>query len=98
MADRGMSVRRIEGPRAYPSWTGEPPDRSGPGRSDAMPQYVLVLDAHAMDHIPDEDMPDVERPRTRSARRPSTGVRQRIGRPEGKRQWPPTGRSLTAHR
>ena len=24
-----------------------------------MPQYVLVLDAHAMDHIPDEDMPAV---------------------------------------
>jgi hypothetical protein len=24
-----------------------------------MPQYVLVLDTHAMDHIPDEDMPDV---------------------------------------
>jgi hypothetical protein len=24
-----------------------------------MPQYVLVLDAHAMDHIPEEDMPDV---------------------------------------
>ena len=26
-----------------------------------MPQYVLVLDAHAMDHIPDEDMPDVDK-------------------------------------
>jgi hypothetical protein len=26
-----------------------------------MPQYVLVLDAHAMDHVPDEDMPDVDR-------------------------------------
>jgi hypothetical protein len=25
-----------------------------------MPQYVLVLDAHAMDHIPAEDMPDVD--------------------------------------
>lgn len=24
-----------------------------------MPKYRLVLDAHAMDHIPDEDMPDV---------------------------------------
>ena len=26
-----------------------------------MPQYVLVLDAHAMDHGPDEEMPDVDR-------------------------------------
>jgi hypothetical protein len=26
-----------------------------------MPQYVLVLDAHAMDHVSDEDMPDVDR-------------------------------------
>jgi hypothetical protein len=26
-----------------------------------MPQYVLVLDAHAMDHVPEEDMPDVGR-------------------------------------
>ena len=26
-----------------------------------MPQYVLALDAHAMDHIPDEDMPDVDK-------------------------------------
>jgi hypothetical protein len=26
-----------------------------------MPQSVLVLDAHAMDHIPDEDMPDVDK-------------------------------------
>ncbi len=25
-----------------------------------MPQHVLVLDAHALDHIPDEDMPDVD--------------------------------------
>ena len=24
-----------------------------------MPQYVLVMDAHAMDHIPDEEMSDV---------------------------------------
>jgi hypothetical protein len=24
-----------------------------------MPQYVLILDAHAMDHFPDEDMPDI---------------------------------------
>ena len=26
-----------------------------------MPQYALVLGAHAMDHIPDEEMPDVGR-------------------------------------
>ena len=26
-----------------------------------MPQYVLVLDAHAMDDIPGVDMPDVDR-------------------------------------
>ncbi|HEX2307550.1 MAG TPA: YciI family protein [Jatrophihabitantaceae bacterium] len=26
-----------------------------------MPQSVLVLDAHAMDHIPDEDRPDVDK-------------------------------------
>jgi len=26
-----------------------------------LPQYVLVLDAHAMNHVPDEDMPDVDR-------------------------------------
>ena len=26
-----------------------------------MPQYMLVLDAHAMDHVPDEDMPNVDR-------------------------------------
>lgn len=25
-----------------------------------MPQYVLILDAHAMDHFPDEDMPVVD--------------------------------------
>lgn len=37
-----------------------------------MPQYVLVLDAHAMDHIPDEDMPDVDK----AAHAVSTGMRQ----------------------
>jgi hypothetical protein len=26
-----------------------------------LPQYVLVLDAHAMDHVPDEDMVEVDR-------------------------------------
>jgi len=25
-----------------------------------MPQYVLILDAHAMDHVRDEDMPDID--------------------------------------
>jgi hypothetical protein len=66
-----------------------------------MPQYVLVLDAHAMDHIPDEDMPDVERPRTRSARRPSTlacGCAAAGWKTRGQASWPPTGRSPTAHK
>ena len=26
-----------------------------------MPQYVLILDAHAMDHFADEDMPDIDK-------------------------------------
>jgi len=25
-----------------------------------MPQYVLILDAHAMDDFSDEDMPDID--------------------------------------
>ena len=29
--------------------------------SHAMPQYVLILDAHAMDHFRDEDMPDIDK-------------------------------------
>src|SRR4029453_4721217 len=28
-------------------------------RSDAMPRYLISFDAHAMDHIPSEDMPAV---------------------------------------
>jgi hypothetical protein len=27
--------------------------------SDGMPQYVLILDAHAMDDFPEEDMPEI---------------------------------------
>jgi len=26
-----------------------------------MPQYVLILDAHAMDRFPEEDMPDIDK-------------------------------------
>ena len=26
-----------------------------------MPQYVLILDAHAMDHFSEEDMPDIDK-------------------------------------
>jgi hypothetical protein len=26
-----------------------------------MPLYVLILDAHAMDHLPDQDMPEIDR-------------------------------------
>ena len=48
-----------------------------------MPQYMLVLDAHAMDHVPDEDMPNVDRPRTRSARR-SRARGDRSGSPRGR--------------
>lgn len=26
-----------------------------------MPQYVLILDAHAMDDLPQEDMPEIDK-------------------------------------
>lgn len=42
-----------------------------------MPPYVLVLDAHAMDHIPDEDMPDVDKA-AHPARRTTAARRQRL--------------------
>lgn len=67
-----------------------------------MPQYGRVLDAQAMDHIPDQDMPDVDRAaHALSHEAIDAGVwvvRQCNGRPEGKHWEPPTGRSLTAHR
>ena len=66
-----------------------------------MPQYVLVLDAHAMDHIPDEDMPDVDKAAHAVSQEAidagvwvcGSGLETR-----GQASWPPTGRSLTAHR
>jgi hypothetical protein len=37
-----------------PEWTAEK-------RENAMAQYLIMLGAHAMDHIPDEDMPAVSK-------------------------------------
>jgi len=46
---------------AYCSWSRWAVAKdSGPGRSHAMPQYVLILDAHAMDDFSDQDMPDID--------------------------------------
>jgi hypothetical protein len=66
-----------------------------------MPQYVLVLDAHAMVHIPDEDMPDVDKAAHAVSRGPSTpscGCAAVDWKTRGQASWPPTGRSPTAHR
>ena len=35
-----------------------------------MPRYLISFDAHAMDHIPDEDMPAVAKASQRWSRRP----------------------------
>jgi hypothetical protein len=35
------------------------PERAAGTRSNQMPRYLISFDAHAMDHIPDEDMPAV---------------------------------------
>src|ERR1700751_5688416 len=35
------------------------PERAPWTRSHQMPRYLISFDAHAMDHIPDEDMPAV---------------------------------------
>ena len=37
-----------------------------------MTRYLISLGAHAMDHIPAEEMPAVAGPRTRWSKRPST--------------------------
>jgi hypothetical protein len=35
------------------------PERAAGTRSHQMPRYLISFDAHAMDHIPDEEMPAV---------------------------------------
>ena len=35
------------------------PERAAWTRSHQMPRYLISFDAHAMDHIPDDDMPAV---------------------------------------
>jgi hypothetical protein len=35
------------------------PERAAWTRSHQMPRYLILFDAHAMDHIPDDDMPAV---------------------------------------
>src|SRR5919201_2104847 len=35
------------------------PERAAWTRSPQMPRYLISFDAHAMDHIPDEEMPAV---------------------------------------
>ena len=37
-----------------------------------MTQYLIVFGVHAMDHIPEEDMPAVAKAAQRYARKPST--------------------------
>src|ERR671923_1947167 len=37
------------------------PEQAAGTRSDQLPRYLISFDAHAMDHIPDEDMPAVAR-------------------------------------
>src|ERR687888_1695764 len=37
------------------------PEEAAGTRSDQMTRYLISFDAHAMDHIPDEDMPAVAR-------------------------------------
>jgi len=37
------------------------PEQAAGTRSHQMPRYLISFDAHAMDHIPDEDMPAVAR-------------------------------------
>src|SRR5919199_4556176 len=35
------------------------PEQAAGSRSQQMPRYLISFDAHAMDHIPDEEMPTV---------------------------------------
>jgi hypothetical protein len=66
-----------------------------------MPQYVLVLDTHAMDNIPDEDMPDVDKAAhavSQEAIDAGGGCAAVDWKTRGQASWPPTGRSPTAHR
>lgn len=59
-----------------------------------MPKYRLVVDAHAMDHILDEDMPDVNK----AAHALSTGLQRADWKLHGGRQGPTDVRSPTATR
>jgi hypothetical protein len=46
------------------------PEQIAGTRSHQMTRYLISFDAHAMDHIPDEDMPAVAKAHTRWFRRP----------------------------
>ena len=65
-----------------------------------MTRYLISFDAHAMDHIPDEDMPAVAKaahdggPGGHERRR--VGFRRRTGTPEGERRGHRRERSPTA--
>ena len=51
-----------------------------------MPRYLISFDAHAMDHIPDEDMPAVTNASlavVQEAIDAGVWVRRRTGKPEG---------------
>jgi hypothetical protein len=64
-----------------------------------MTRYLISFGAHAMDHIPDEEMPAVAKASHEVVQEAiNAGVRVFGGGPETRRRasWPPTGRSPTA--
>ena len=60
-----------------------------------MPRYLISFDAHAMDHIPDEDMPAVAKA-SHEVVEEALNVSAADWKTRKRASWKPTGRSLTA--
>ena len=66
-----------------------------------MTTYLILLGAHAMDHIPDEDMPAVDEAAhavCQEAITPACGFAAADCQTRRRALWPPTGRSPTVRR
>ena len=60
-----------------------------------MTRYLISFDAHAMDHIPDEDMPAVAKA-SHEVVEEALNVSAADWKTRKRASWKPTGRSLTA--
>jgi len=90
-----VSTNNVDAPDGFPDTTGVP------GRSHGIPQYVLILDAHAMDDFPQEDMPAIDRaahPVSQEAIDAACGYAAAARKIRWRGLWPPMGPSPKALR